>query len=58
VRKRTADDPELRIGDEAAVAMTPELAGVPCSALGAVVTSLRQQRALILDGIDFLLTGV
>ena len=49
--------PVLRFQDETLVAMVPELAGVPRSALGPAVGDLAGARAEIIQAMDLLLTG-
>jgi toxin CcdB len=49
--------PVLRLEGEEYVLMTPELAGIPRSALGVPVGSLAAQRDTILAAMDFLLAG-
>ncbi len=49
--------PILQFEGESCVLMTPELAGIARSDLGAAVGSLAEQRHVILAAMDFLLTG-
>jgi len=50
--------PILEIEGDFFVMLTPQLAGIPKSELGAPVAELRQHRAEIIAAIDFLITGV
>jgi toxin CcdB len=50
--------PVLEIEGERFVMLTPQMAGIPKSELGAPVARLEQYRFEIIAAIDFLLTGV
>ena len=50
-------NPRFKIKGEAVFMSTAELAGVPRSALGEKVGSLREQRNEIIAALDFLFTG-
>jgi len=50
--------PILDIEGKRFVMLTPQLAGIPKSELGAPVTRVEQYRYEIIAAIDFLLTGV
>jgi toxin CcdB len=50
--------PLLQIDGEPFLMMTPQLAGIPRSELGARVSEVPQYRAEIIAALDFLLTGV
>ena len=50
--------PVLAIEGESFVMLTPQMAGVPKSELGAPVARLEQHRFEIIAAIDFLLTGI
>ena len=50
-------NPRFKIEGEAVFMSTAELAGVPRSALGEKVASLRKQRKEIIAALDFLFTG-
>jgi toxin CcdB len=50
--------PVLEIEEERFVMLTPQMAGIPKSELGAPVTRVEQYRFEIISAIDFLLTGV
>ena len=50
--------PELKIGDELLVVMTPQMAGVRIKDLGAAAGDLSAHRAEILASLDLLLTGI
>lgn len=50
--------PVLEIEGERFVMLTPQVAGIPKSELGAPVTRVEQHRFDIIAAIDFLLTGV
>ncbi|HEY0555870.1 MAG TPA: CcdB family protein [Thermoanaerobaculia bacterium] len=50
--------PVLEIEGEPFVLLTPQMAGIPRSELGAPVTRIEQYRSEIIAAIDFLLTGV
>lgn len=50
--------PALEIEGERFVMLTPQMAGIPKSELGAPVTRVEQYRFEIIAAIDFLLTGV
>ena len=50
-------NPRFKIKGKAVFMSTAELAGVPRSALGEKVASLREQRNEILAELDFLFTG-
>lgn len=50
-------NPQFEIMGEAVFMSTAEMAGVPLRALGARSGSLKEQRAVIIAAIDFLLTG-
>ena len=49
--------PVLQFEGESYVLMTPQLAGIARSELGAATGSLAERRAEILGAMDFLLTG-
>ena len=49
--------PLIEFEDETYALMTPQLAGVARTDLGAATGSLTRQRATILAALDFLLTG-
>lgn len=49
--------PVLKFADEAYVLLTPQLAGIARSELGAMDGSLAEQRDAIVAALDFLLTG-
>jgi toxin CcdB len=50
--------PVLEIEGERFVMLTPQMAGIPKSELGAPVTRVEQYRFEIIAAIDFLLTGI
>lgn len=50
--------PVLEVEGERFVMLTPQMAGIPKSELGAQVTRIGQYRFEIIAAIDFLLTGV
>jgi len=50
--------PVLAIEGESFVMLTPQMAGIPKSELGAPVARLEQHRFEIIAAIDFLLTGI
>jgi toxin CcdB len=50
--------PVLEIEGERFVMLTPQMAGIPKSELGAPVTRAEQYRSKIIAAIDFLLTGI
>jgi toxin CcdB len=50
--------PLLVIEGESFVMLTPQLAGIPKSELGAPVAQVPQHRAEIVAAIDFLVTGI
>lgn len=50
--------PTFRIGDEEVAMSTPEIAGIPHTALGERVCSLDKHRAEIVGAIDLLITGI
>ncbi len=50
--------PFLVIEGESFVMLTPQLAGIPKSELGAPVAQVQQHRAEIIAAIDFLVTGI
>jgi toxin CcdB len=50
--------PVLEIEGERFVMLTPQMAGIPKSELGAQVTTVEQYRFEIIAAIDFLVTGV
>ena len=50
-------NPRFKIKGEAVLMSTAELAGVPRSALGEKVVSLKEQRNEIIAALDFLITG-
>jgi toxin CcdB len=50
--------PVLEIEGERFVMLTPQMAGIPKSELGAPVTRVEQHRFEIIAAIDFLLTGI
>lgn len=50
--------PVLEIEGERYVMLTPQMAGIPKSELGAPVTSVERYRYEIIAAIDFLLTGI
>lgn len=50
--------PVLEIEAESFVMLTPQMAGIPKSELGAPVTRLERYRFEIIAAIDFLVTGV
>jgi len=50
--------PVLEIEGERFVMLTPQMAGIPKSELGAPVTRAEQYRYEIIAAIDFLLTGI
>jgi|OM-RGC.v1.030236535 CcdB protein. len=49
--------PMLEVRGERLLLMTPQLAGVTLDALGEFVESVADQRDLIVNALDFLLTG-
>jgi toxin CcdB len=49
--------PVLEIEGESFLMLTPQLAGIPKSELGAPVTHVQQHRTEIISAIDFLVTG-
>lgn len=49
--------PHMVVDGDRLLLMTPQLAGVAPGALGEFVTSLADQRDLIVGALDFLLTG-
>jgi toxin CcdB len=50
--------PVLEIEGERFVILTPQMAGIPKSELGATVTRVEHYRSEIIAAIDFLLTGI
>ena len=50
--------PILEIEAESYVMLTPQMAGIPRSELGASVASLERYRFEIIAAIDFLVTGI
>ena len=50
--------PVLEIGGERFVMLTPQMAGIPKSELGAPVAQVEQYRFEIIAAVDFLLTGI
>lgn len=50
--------PMLEVAGEALLMLTPEVAGVPRTALGPRVGSLEDQRSVIRGALDVLLAGV
>jgi toxin CcdB len=50
--------PILEIEGESFVMLTPQMAGIPKSELGAPVTQVERYRFEIIAAIDFLLTGI
>jgi toxin CcdB len=50
--------PVLEVEGESFVMLTPQLAGIPKSELGAPVARFDQHRFEIIAAIDFLLTGI
>jgi toxin CcdB len=50
--------PILDINGEGFVMLTPQLAGIPKSELGAPVLQVDKQRFEIIAAVDFLLTGI
>jgi len=50
--------PVLEIEGERYILLTPHMAGIPRSELGAPVTRVEQYRFEIIAAIDFLLTGI
>ncbi len=50
-------NPRFKVKDNEVFMSTAELAGVPISALGEKVDSLREQRDDIIAALDFLFTG-
>lgn len=50
--------PILEIEGERFIMVTPQMAGIPKSELGAPVTRVEQYRYEIIAAIDFLLTGI
>lgn len=50
--------PSVEIGGETYVVVTPELAGVPQSSLGAETADVSDHRAEIIAALDFLVTGI
>jgi toxin CcdB len=50
--------PILEIEGERFVMLTPQMAGIPKSELGAPVTQVERHRFEIIAAIDFLLTGI
>lgn len=50
--------PVLEIEGHTVVMLTPQLAGIPKSELGAPVAQIHQYRSEIIAAIDFLITGV
>lgn len=49
--------PKFDVMNQLVVMSTPEMAGFPAGDLGRKVTSLADQKSVILDAIDFLLNG-
>jgi|SRR3954463_8334589 len=50
--------PVLEIEGERFVLLTPQMAGIPKSELGAQVTRIEHYRSEIIAAIDFLVTGI
>lgn len=50
--------PVLEIEGERFLMLTPQMAGIPKSELGAPVTRVEQHRFEIIAAVDFLLTGI
>lgn len=50
--------PALEIEGERFVMLTPQIAGIPKSELGAPVARVEQHRFEIISAVDFLLTGI
>lgn len=50
--------PILQIEGASYILLTPQLAGIPRSELGAVVASVEHNRFEIIAAIDFLVTGI
>ncbi|HVR96187.1 MAG TPA: CcdB family protein [Thermoanaerobaculia bacterium] len=50
--------PVLEVEGERFIMVTPQMAGIPKSELGAPVTRVEQYRFEIIAAIDFLLTGI
>jgi toxin CcdB len=50
--------PVLEIEGERFVMLTPQMAGIPKSELGAPVARVEQHRFEIISAVDFLLTGI
>lgn len=50
--------PSVKISGNDYVLLTPQLAGISRKELGAAVSDLSDQRALIVAAIDFLVTGI
>jgi toxin CcdB len=50
--------PVVEVEGERFVMLTPQMAGIPKSELGAPVTRVEQHRFEIIAAIDFLLTGI
>jgi toxin CcdB len=50
--------PVLEIGGERFVLLTPQMAGIPKSELGALVIQVEHYRSEIIAAIDFLVTGI
>jgi toxin CcdB len=50
--------PVLEIEAESYVMLTPQMAGIPRSELGALITRLEHYRFEIIAAIDFLVTGI
>lgn len=49
--------PRMELHGCAYILNTPEIASVPCSALGERIGSMAEQDTLIVDAIDFLIQG-
>ncbi|CAN5921803.1 hypothetical protein BH11MYX3_BH11MYX3_33300 [soil metagenome] len=49
--------PSVNVGDDEYVAVFPLMAAVPTSALGAALTTIERQRAVLIAALDLLITG-
>ncbi len=49
--------PALTVEDERYAALTPQLAGIAASELGAIVADVSRERSSILAALDLLITG-
>ncbi|MCH4247318.1 MAG: CcdB family protein [Acinetobacter populi] len=50
--------PIIEIGEEKYILMTPQLAGISKKELGSSVTVLDQHREVIVNALDFLISGI